>query len=83
MRNPAAIAPRRACLSERAARVRWTIDWSVHQYQTDVNGSPKNTPVHGYTGCVAGWNRCAFAGVHTDRAPDAAATRLQQGEGTD
>ena len=24
--------------------------WSVHQYQIDVNGMPKTTPVHGNSG---------------------------------
>ena len=49
----------RASCTLLAASVRWTIIWSVHQYQTPRIGAPNRTPVHGNSG----W----FIAFHTEK----------------
>ncbi len=38
-KNEAKIAPRRASRSPGAPRARWTMYWSVHQYQRPMTGA--------------------------------------------
>jgi hypothetical protein len=44
---PAKMAPRRASVSLGAPKVRWTMYWSVHQYQSPVTGAQNNMLSHG------------------------------------
>ena len=46
---PPQIAPRRAFVRFFAASVRWTMNWSVHQYQTPIVADATTTPSHGNT----------------------------------
>ena len=47
LRNDAKIVPRRAVRSSGAPRARWTMYWSVHQYQRPMIGAQKSIPSHG------------------------------------
>jgi hypothetical protein len=38
-----------------AASARWTITWSVHQYQIPRIGAPRKMPVHGKSGWLDGF----------------------------
>ncbi len=54
LRKPPKIVPRRAWSMPFADSTRWTMNWSVHQYQTPRIGAPNRIPVHGKFGWVAG-----------------------------
>ncbi len=54
LRKPPKIVPRRASSMPCADSTRWTMNWSVHQYQTPRIGAPKRIPVQGKLGCDAG-----------------------------
>ena len=56
LRKPPKIAPRRALSPFFAASTRWTMNWSVHQYQTPRIGAPSRMPVHGKLGSVTGFH---------------------------
>ena len=45
-----------------AESTRWTMNWSVHQYQTPTTGRPKRMPVHGKFGSDAGFQRLMRSG---------------------
>ncbi len=47
LRKPAKIVPAFAWPSSRAESTRWTMTWSVHQYQMPRIGAPKKMPVQG------------------------------------
>ena len=47
LRKAAKIVPRRASRSSGAPSVRWTMYWSVHQYQRPMIGAQKSMPSHG------------------------------------
>ena len=46
-RKAAKIVPRRASVSFGAPSVRWTMYWSVHQYQRPMIGAQNSMPSHG------------------------------------
>jgi len=47
LKKAAAIEPRRASVSLLALSVRWTMYWSVHQYQRPTIGAQKSMPIQG------------------------------------
>ena len=55
-RKPPKMVPRRASSSLAADSTRWTMNWSVHQYQTPRIGAPKRMPVHGKSGSDIGFH---------------------------
>ncbi len=47
LQTPATMQPALAWVRFFEARVRWTMTWSAHQYQTEVMIMPVKTPVQG------------------------------------
>ena len=47
LRQAAKMVPRRACVWSGAPSVRWTMYWSVHQYQRPTIGAQNSMPSHG------------------------------------
>ena len=54
-RKPAKIVPALAWPSSLAESTRWTITWSVHQYQIPRIGAPRKIPVQGNSGWSMGF----------------------------
>ena len=64
----------------RAESARWTMNWSVHQYQTAMIGAPKAMPVHGKSGSDIGFHMSKKPGpavsTMTRQPPSSASPRI-------
>ena len=61
------MVPRRAILRLRAASVRCTMYWSVHQYQSPTMGAAKSMPGQGKSGSFQGRHRLSMVGPQASR----------------